>query len=162
MRGGRPATSKRARSKVGVPTNQAVDKTRELRKRAKSKGRVASRSSLLKAILRDPRLSETDRRLIRKGFRDRLSVADMSAMINYQILFALSAYQRGELTAKDVVVAMNKCASQLGASVQLSGNDDNAAASIAVAFELEGLPEATGAAPRPSPGATGDLIDVEA
>ncbi len=159
---GKPATKTKAAAKA-APENQLADRTRG-RKLAKAATSKASRrkSTLMKLLLKDKRLTKADKAAIKAAAKTPLDSSDLAAMVAYQVLFTRRAYEADELTAKDAIVSLNKAASQMQAAIQLGEGDAGGATSIAVAFSLEGLPSAKHGLARPPPGPTGDIIDVEA
>mgnify|MGYP007046962140 FL=1 len=162
MRAGRPSSKTKAAAKA-APENQLVDRTRGARLAKSPKSAAAPRkSTLIKILLKDSRLTASDKRTIKAAAKAPLDASDLAAMVAYQVIFTRRAYEADELTAKDAIVSLNKAASQMQAAIQLGESDAGGATSISVEFTLAGLPSAEHGKARRPPGPVGDIIDVEA
>jgi len=126
--------------------------------------RRTPKRSLLACILGDPRLTAADKRRIKEAHQDGLTVEDLAALTVYELRLAQRLYEADALSAKDLMIAINKCSSHVAACTQLGAANPSGGANITVTFETASA--VTSARPEaknhgdPDP-VVGDLIDAE-
>jgi hypothetical protein len=65
-------------------------------------------------------LNADDRKLVGQAHQDGITVSDVAALVVYKNLVAMRLYERGELSGKDLIVALDKSTSQAAAAAQLA------------------------------------------
>lgn len=177
---GRPKVAKDVQARQSRPRNVRanVDKTglKNGKKRGAPKAARAERnpSVLLAGIVAEsakrkvddksaPKLSGAAVKRVRAAAGKGLDVADLSALVQYQLEIARLEYAAGRLDPKDFMVALNKIGSQIAAAAQIAGGGDGGAA-VTITFNSNGpsstRPEAL-AQVRTTDPVIGDVIPCE-
>jgi hypothetical protein len=147
MRAGKPKLAADTPPKRGRPKSQASDAGAL----PKPKLDASNNRALLTAILRDERLTAEDRDTIQQAAREGINLADLAAMVSYELTLARRLYAEAALDAKDLMVALNKIASQVAAAAQL-GVGQESGGSTRIEVVVRGGGEAV---------PVGDMVDVE-
>lgn len=163
MRSGKPKTSATAPARQTARNNDTATMGAIPGKPTRKARRTLPRKSLLAVICRDPRLTKADKTSIMDAYENGLTVQDLAALTVYELRLALQFYDDAELSAKDLIIGINKAASHVAASAQLATAAPGTSADITITFAGSGLssdrPEA--AAPGTPDPVIGDAIASE-
>jgi hypothetical protein len=90
------------------------------RKPDPSKPRTCHKRSFVGMLLAEDRLTKDDKAAIKEAHTAGITVQDVAALVAYEIRLARNFFANGELAAKDLIVCLNKAASQAAAAAQLA------------------------------------------
>ena len=188
MKAGRPKTATDAPAKQARPRFQKRDAAAQLagadpdatatvshgklnkaglprRTRANNQSRRKEKTSLAGLLMKSSLLTVEDRAAVKHAHEHGLTPQDVAALVVFEVRLALRFFKQDVLAPKDLIVALNKAASQAAATAQLSAGSGALPARIEIAFSQGDLPSALDLPerqvnPRPAPGPTGDRLDV--
>lgn len=159
MKSGRPKNDPTQPPRKARPESQAPDALSGMRQapalaqpNGPRRARKKAKRALLSAILADTNLTDEDRKSIAQASEEGVTIADLSALVLYEIKCVQRFHASGDLAAKDMVVGLNKIASQVAAATQLLATaSGSGVGKLEITFSNESKSD--------SP--TGDRVDVE-
>jgi len=168
MRAGKPAGAKtkparQTRARSTTAPDAALTDPDQGKKKAPRKRYPSDKKSFTELLIEDIRLTERDREAIRSARSGGISLADVAAMIVYELAMARRFLEEKLLDPKDYIVAANKAVSHATAAAQLGQDAGASATKIEVTFVGTG-PKAThpDAPARKAPHRViGDVIDAD-
>lgn len=132
---------------------------------SKLQPRRTEKRSLAGLLMRDARLSSEDRAAVKHAYEHGMTPQDVAALVVFEVRLALRFFKQDVLAPKDLIIALNKAASQAAATAQLSAGSGTLPSKIEIVFGHVDLPSAADMPERqvnlrPAPGPTGDRLDV--